>query len=492
MKAGIRSRLLASTLLPLALMGAVSLYTAGTAVSLASYLSALFGKNALIASLESDLGAALSRLSVYLSTKSSESLKEYIHHARALASSSLSLETRVMANDEARLERDARRAIESFLARAEEAIAHKRASRSAAYYEAWARSEAAAAGASHALGLLEGIITERRTGAIGGFTSGVIGVQRWNLAILGLMATLGLCIVLYFELKITDPLISLSAQAARIASGDFGGPDLPDGSSDEIGTLARGFNLMRESIEHHIAELRSKAEVEAKLMEQRLRNLEMANLLKHAELSSLQARIQPHFLFNTLNAGIQLATIEDADRTREFLENLSSMMRYSTRSLDAPATLAEEFSCAESYAFLTGIRFPGRFTFEFDLDPGTAGDLIPKLTIQPLVENCVQHGFPEPAAHGRIRLSARPVDGGVLIEVTDDGRGFPPGAAKAILEAARSGQGGPSGSAYGAEGHGLANVIRRLSLFSGHDDAVELGTATGGGALVRIILGRPR
>lgn len=483
MRTGIRTRLMASTVLPLALMGAVSLYTAGNAISLASYLERLFGKNALIAGLDADLEGALSRLAVYLSTKSSDSLREYIHHAQALGARSQALETRILADEASRLERDAHGLLSRFLTHGEEAIAFKRASRASAYYESWAQAEAAAASAHWTLSLLDGLITKRRIAALSGFATRIIAVQRWNLVLLGLMASLGLAIVLHFDLKLTEPIIHLSASAARIARGDFGGPGIPVESEDEIGTLARGFNIMRGSIERQIGELRNKAEVEASLMEQRLRNLEMANLLKHAELSSLQARIQPHFLFNTLNAGIQLATIESAERTGEFLEHLAAMMRYSTRGLDQPASLKEEFSNVESYAYLMGIRFPLRFAFELSLDPEVEGLPIPKLCIQPLVENSVQHGFPDGDGPFHIRVRAFKTPSGAIVEVEDDGAGFPPGRARSILEAAAAEQ------AMGASpGHGLGSVVRRLAIFTGRQRAVELDDVPGGGALVRIRL----
>jgi sensor histidine kinase YesM len=237
------------------------------------------------------------------------------------------------------------------------------------------------------------------------------------------------------------------------------------------------FNSMKSGIARYVDAIKDKAEMESSLMEQRVKNLEVTNLLRHAELSSLQSRINPHFLFNTLNAGVQLATLEEADRTRVFLENLTAMLRYSIRELNAPATLADEFASIESYLYLIDIRFPGRIRAEIKLEPEAAAASIPKMTIQPLVENAILHGFTDDVPNPLLGLEARREGEDILVTVEDNGVGFMPGRPEAIMAAAEDEEAlalKPGPGEKDGESMGLVNVIRRLRLYTGREDALVI------------------
>lgn len=102
-------------------------------------------------------------------------------------------------------------------------------------------------------------------------------------------------------------------------------------TSDEVNIMADAFNTMSANIKTHINSITEKAELESRLKNQEIQNIKMKNALKDARICSLQAQINPHFLFNTLNACAQLAMFEDAERTGAFIEKVADYYRYSIR-----------------------------------------------------------------------------------------------------------------------------------------------------------------
>ena len=164
-----------------------------------------------------------------------------------------------------------------------------------------------------------------------------------------------------------------------------------------------------------------------------------------ARLTELQARIRPHFLFNTLNSAIALVRAEPA-KAEAMLEDLSDLFRHALMEQGESVTLADEIALAQRYLAIEQVRFGDRIQLEWVLDPKASGARLPPLLLQPLVENAVKHGV-EPSAEGaHIRISTECRGTTVVIKVSN------------TL---------PAGS--GERGHGLAlrNVRDRLNLL--HD-----------------------
>jgi two-component system sensor histidine kinase AlgZ len=164
-----------------------------------------------------------------------------------------------------------------------------------------------------------------------------------------------------------------------------------------------------------------------------------------ARLSDLQARIRPHFLFNTLNSAIALVRAEPA-RAEALLEDLSDLFRHALADQGAAVTLAEEITLAQRYLAIEQVRFGERLQVQWLLDEQAGAARVPPLLLQPLVENAVRHGV-EPSAEGaQLRISSERRGSTVVIQVSNTV---------------------PAGP--GAQGHGvaLANVRDRLRLL--HD-----------------------
>ncbi|WP_332814999.1 sensor histidine kinase [Ramlibacter sp.] len=171
-----------------------------------------------------------------------------------------------------------------------------------------------------------------------------------------------------------------------------------------------------------------------------------------ARLSELQARIQPHFLFNTLNTAIALVR-EDPARAEAVLEDLSDLFRRALADPGEAVTLEEEVALARHYLAIEQARFGERLQVEWAIDPAAGKARVPPLFLQPLVENAVKHGV-EPSARGaEVRISTQRRGAAVVIKVTNT---------------VPSGQGRP--------GHGVAqaNVRDRLRLL--HDVQAQFRT----------------
>ena len=166
-----------------------------------------------------------------------------------------------------------------------------------------------------------------------------------------------------------------------------------------------------------------------------------------ARLAELQARIRPHFLFNTLNSSIALVRAEPA-RAESLLEDLSDLFRHALTEQSDAVTLAQEIELAERYLAIEQVRFGNRLKVEWDLDDGVDHALLPPLLLQPLVENAVKHGVEPDPQGGRLRI--RTYQRGTMACIDIDNTV-------------------PSGPTPPSAGHGiaLANVRDRLRLL--HD-----------------------
>jgi len=172
-----------------------------------------------------------------------------------------------------------------------------------------------------------------------------------------------------------------------------------------------------------------------------------------ARLIELQARIRPHFLFNTLNSAIALVRAEPA-KAENLLADLSELFRHALADAQEPRPLAQELALAEHYLAIEQVRFGERLRVEWSLDPAAAQARLPPLVLQPLVENAVKHGVEPSPSGATLRISTQRRAGVVVIKVSNTV---------------------PAGT--GARGHGLAldNVRQRLSLL--HDVQCDFRSA---------------
>lgn len=221
------------------------------------------------------------------------------------------------------------------------------------------------------------------------------------------------------------------------------------------------------SIREYIERIRLSMEVERNLKE---KELMMEAHLKDAKLKYLQAQINPHFLFNTLNAGAQLAMMEGADRTYQYVQNMAEFFRYNVKKGDEIVTVLEEIELVDNYIYILNVRFSGEIHYEKKIDESLLNVKMPSMILQPIVENCVNHGIREMAGEGRIELSVYRIDDVVCISVRDNGIGM----SQDTIDKVMNGTYREEELAVGSNGVGMDNVIARLKLFTESDDVMSI------------------
>ncbi len=314
-------------------------------------------------------------------------------------------------------------------------------------------------------------------------------IQELNLTIIFVVIVVDILLIMWFSYLFSKPIIKIARSANEIAQGNYEIPDVIVNTKDEVNVLADAFNHMRASIKSQMVEIQEKIKIESQLKAQEMQNLTMRTLLNEAELRALQAQINPHFMFNTLNAGLQIAILEGAERTQRFMENLAESFRYSIGNLGRPVTLEQEIENVDNYIYILKERFADRVIFRKETDDDVLQTVMPRMTLQPIVENSFIYGIANSETGGTIYLRAYRDADMVIVEIEDSGQGMSEETRLRILssnEPAIEQSGHRSGG-----GIGLKNVISRLQHFYGTDDVIEI--ASGQGAVIRLkLLKAPR
>jgi sensor histidine kinase YesM len=275
------------------------------------------------------------------------------------------------------------------------------------------------------------------------------------------------CIIISFVGTSIQPLKKLARSADEVAKGSFDIALLPVEAEDEVGIVTNAFNQMVVSIREYIARIRESMAAERALKE---RELLMETHLKDARLKYLQAQVNPHFLFNTLNAGAQLAMMENADRTYDYLQEVAQFYRYNMKKSEETVTIAQEIELVDSYIYILNVRFAGDIHYEKKVETSLLHVEMPGMILQPIVENCVNHGIREMGSEGKIFLKVYQAQNAVCISVKDNGIGMSSETIDKVLRGTYR----QEGMAAGSNGIGLDNVISRLRLFTKNENVMEI------------------
>lgn len=213
-------------------------------------------------------------------------------------------------------------------------------------------------------------------------------------------------------------------------------------------------------------------------------NYEKEMLLKQANLQALQSQINPHFLYNTLECIRGMALMEEKENIADIAWSLSRFFRYSISGKSNVVTLREEMENCDTYARIQNYRFQNRFVLEIQTEPGVEDCLLPKLTLQPVVENAIIHGLQNTLSGGIVRIRVERVNQDVRIIISDNGCGMAPEKLEELTNRICHGNSG-SGEGY-RSGIAMYNVNRRLNLFFGPEYGVSVYSFEGMGTDIEL------
>ena len=261
--------------------------------------------------------------------------------------------------------------------------------------------------------------------------------------------------------RITEPIGALADKAQKLGDGDFSITQV-DTNSTELQTLDRGFNEMVGRINA--------------LMEKQIEN---QRYLHRAELELLQAQINPHFLYNTLDSISILAENHRDEEVVRMVVSLSVFFRNSLSRGKEIISLQTERDQVTSYLEIQQIRYSDILSYEIRIPPELLGCMVPKLILQPLVENALYHGTKNKRGLGTILITARREGQDMLLQVRDDGAGMDAEQLKAL-------QSGVYEERH--TGLGLVNVHKRIKLYCGDKYGLSFESTLGEGTTVSVLL----
>lgn len=290
-------------------------------------------------------------------------------------------------------------------------------------------------------------------------TSGIHMMQTitFSLALLGMALCLLISMVL--SRSISHPIRQLDLAMAKVKEGDLSIRIHMD-QKDELGRLAESFNQMTHDLQTYLDDTMQKQKD-----------------LNETQLRLYQSQLNPHFLYNTLDSIKWTSKIHELPEAATMAENLAVILRQSISSQPF-ITLAQELETLNNYIEIQKIRFSGRFLYELEIPDQLESCLIPKMILQPLVENAIIHGL-EGSENGYICVYAIQTGTNLLISVTDDGCGMGAEMMEWINSETPSCQ----------EGHlGLYNVIQILKLYYGPEYGLKAILSAEGGTAVTVTL----
>lgn len=285
-----------------------------------------------------------------------------------------------------------------------------------------------------------------------------------------IIETLFIIIVLLFSIsmvigfiianRITKPILSLENTMRAVSDQVVFADEIPN-SSYEIDRLRIHFNEMNQKI----FDIMESIKVREKY-------------LREVELKSLFSQINPHFLYNTLDTIIWMAEFKDTEKVVAITKSLAQFFRLSLSKGSQMIPLHQEIDHVAQYLYIQEQRYGDHLTYAFDIDPMLNEILVPKIILQPIVENAIYHGIKLLPYPGKITISAKQYnDKDMLITISDNGVGYSPNRTKTTSETTTK-----------LGGVGLENVNNRLKLIYGDAYGLTIESEIGKGTIIKLFL----
>lgn len=294
--------------------------------------------------------------------------------------------------------------------------------------------------------------------------------RKFSHMILGSAIAFGVIILLIVVLSyiiprsIIRPVAEIAKVTDEVAGGNLGAR-AKEYESAEAKVLADSINVMIDKINQLLVQVR----------EEQLS-------LRKAELELLQAQINPHFLYNTLDAIVWLAEVGDQEKVVQMVENLSGFFRTSLSQGKEIVPLKDEISHITNYLSIQKVRYQDILNYNIDIPKDIMECEIPKLTLQPFVENALYHGIKEKRGGGTISVTGRREGNLCIVEIKDDGKGMSAERLKRVQDELND-------IVYNERSiYGLYNVNQRIRLNYGPGYGISLESTEGVGTVTRVTL----
>lgn len=285
---------------------------------------------------------------------------------------------------------------------------------------------------------------------------------RNRILLIAVFLNMAFAVLIFFVVRyLMKPMEELRSSMQLVSGGDLKVRAVVY-QDDEIGQLSQGFNSMIAQIEGLIEEL-----VTEKMLK------------KEAEIEALQYQITPHFMYNTLNSIKYEAILQGSQNTADLLEAFIELLQLSASDRGAFITVKQEIHMVQNYVKLQQFRYADCFQVTFDLQPEAENCYVPRLLIQPLVENAILHGIDHRKQNNRIAISVLCDTGALAIKVEDHGDGMTPEEIQKLLDGQRKSK---------FSGIGVSNIRERLRLYYGKNAELRFYSEKGNGTTAVILL----
>lgn len=263
--------------------------------------------------------------------------------------------------------------------------------------------------------------------------------------------------------QLTKPIRLLQEQMKQVEEGNFQAPVTITGK-DEIADLGKSYNTMIQKIDQ--------------LMHQTVAEQEQK---RKSELKALQAQINPHFLYNTLDSIIWMAEAGNTDEVVEMTSALANLFRTSISKGDEIIPIQVEIDNITSYLTIQKMRYQDKLTYHIDVDDNIKKYKILKVVLQPLVENAILHGVKSKTTNGLIEIGAFETEDAVVFTVTDHGEGMTEEQLKNIFAPKKN-------TVSRGSGIGVNNVNERIKLYFGEQYGLQFFSRYGEGTTVHVVI----
>lgn len=430
-------------------------------------LDSVYASNVNLTELAESLDGVQTDMYNYLTVKTSDSLESYYRSEEKYRNLLEQLNEQVMDNPVKLLEKNIRKMSETYLDYTAETVLAKRGRNVEKYKGFYADTLQMYRYLNSYISDLNVQQFKNNSASYQALQRGIQYMEVVSTVMLVLMMSVCILMLFFMVKGVVAPLTGMAATANLVGQANFNVKMPPTDAEDEVGVVTRAFNTMVSSLEEYMKLTKENMEKEQEMME---RELLMETHLKEAQLKYLQSQINPHFLFNSLNAGAQLAMMEDAEQTCIFVERMADFFRYNVKKGSEDATLMEEVEAVENYIYILNVRFAGDIHYTKDVDETVLDCKVPSMILQPIVENAVNHGIRNIEWEGTIHLLIERDGGSIRISVKDNGKGISKERIAQVLEGEVQSEENPGDST----GIGMHNVISRLELYYNQKDLLAI------------------